>query len=62
VPFGCLAAALAFGTDTKMGNWLRARAADRQTRRGGAVAAPAPAPAVTGTDPQELSEGETTAS
>ncbi len=62
VPFGCLAAAMAFGTDTKMGNWLTAKAADRQTRKGRAVATAAPAPAVTGTNPQELSEGETTAS
>ena len=64
VPFGCLAAAMAFGTDTRMGDWLTARAASRQTRKGGAVAAPAPAPAVTGPDRQELpeSEGETTAS
>jgi hypothetical protein len=45
-----------------MGNWLTAKAADRQTRKGRAVATAAPAPAVTGTDPQELSEGETTAS
>jgi hypothetical protein len=62
VPFGCLAAAMAFGTDTKMGNWLTAKAADRQVRKGHAVAAAAPAPAVTGAAPQELSEGETAAS
>jgi hypothetical protein len=62
VPFGCLAAAMAFGTDTKMGNWLTAKAAGRQTRKGGAVAPAAVAPAVTGRGSQELSEGETTAS
>ena len=31
VPFGCLAAAMAFGTDTTMGNWLAARAGTRRT-------------------------------
>jgi hypothetical protein len=64
VPFGCLAAAMAFGSETRMGDWLTAKAAARQTRKGGAVAAPAPAPAVTDPGRQEVpeSEGETTAS
>jgi hypothetical protein len=64
VPFGCLAAAMAFGSETRMGDWLTAKAAARQTRKGEAVAAPAPAPAVTDPGGQEVSEseGETTAS
>jgi hypothetical protein len=61
VPFACLAAALAFGTDTVMGNWLRAKAVERQTRRGKAVTAPGTAE-VSGPGGQELAEGETAAS
>jgi hypothetical protein len=36
VPFGCLAAAMAFGTNTTMGNWLAAReGAQRPDEAGG---------------------------
>ena len=56
VPFACLAAAMAFGKDTTMGNWLAAKQGARQARKDGG----APAPASSGG--QELAEGETTAS
>jgi Dolichyl-phosphate-mannose-protein mannosyltransferase len=59
VPFACLAAAMAFGKDTTMGNWVAARQAARQERKGDAVTV-SPAPAIT--QGQELTEGETTAS
>ena len=50
VPFACLAAALAFGNDTKMGDWVRAREAARRDRKDGR------------TGGQELTPGETAAS
>jgi hypothetical protein len=59
VPFGCMAAAMAFGTDTRMGDWVRAKGAAWQERRGGGVTA---GPAAATPNGQELTEGETTAS
>lgn len=55
VPFACLAAAMASGKDTTMGNWLAAKQGARQAKKDGG-AAPA------GPGGQELAEGETTAS
>ena len=37
VPFGCLAAAMAFGTNTKLRNWLAAREGARRTDEAGGV-------------------------
>src|ERR1700761_1391217 len=37
VPFGCLAAAIAFGTGTPMGDWVRASAAAQRTGQAGGV-------------------------
>jgi hypothetical protein len=37
VPFGCLAAAMAFGTGTRMGDWVRASAAAQWTGKAGGV-------------------------
>src|SRR6202042_2240798 len=40
VPFACLAAAMAFGQDTKMGDWLTAREVAWKARKGGSAADP----------------------
>ncbi len=60
-PFACLAAAMAFGTNTKMGDWVRAKEAARQdskVRENGTGTAGA----VAGPGGQELPRGETAAS
>ncbi len=74
VPFGCLAAAIAFGKGTVGGNWLAARRA-RPAAVTASVNGPAPAPSGNGSVPasygsapaggqgdQELERDETTAS
>ncbi|HXP55231.1 MAG TPA: hypothetical protein VN847_09760, partial [Streptosporangiaceae bacterium] len=61
VPFAGMAAAMAFGRDTKMGDWVRARGAAYQARKGG-TAGTGSTPAADGPDGQELTPGETTAS
>jgi hypothetical protein len=59
VPFACLAAAMAFGTNTRMGNWVAAREAARKARKNGSGGGTA----VAGDSPsgQELTPGESTA-
>jgi hypothetical protein len=64
VPFAGLAAAMAFGSDTKMGDWVRAKEAARQDRKARKDGTGTPA-AVDGPGQgagQELTPGETAAS
>jgi hypothetical protein len=61
VPFAALAAAMAFGKDTKMGDWVRAREAARRDRKAGQDGAGTTG-AVDGPGRQELTPGETAAS
>jgi hypothetical protein len=61
VPFAGMAAAMAFGRDTKMGDWLRAKGAAYQARKGDTDGAGSTS-AADGPGGQELTPGETTAS
>jgi hypothetical protein len=65
VPFAGLAAAMAFGQNTKMGDWLAAKAAARKARKGGPAgpgAGDTETPGVVdGPGGQELTPGESTA-
>ncbi|HEY1672418.1 MAG TPA: hypothetical protein VGG50_06850, partial [Streptosporangiaceae bacterium] len=67
VPFACLAAALAFGQDTKMGDWLTAKGVAWKARKGGPEADPGAGDAaetpgvVDRPGGQELTPGESTA-
>jgi hypothetical protein len=66
VPFACLAAAMAFGQNTKMGDWLTAKGAARKARKDGPAAGPGPGETETPgvvdrPGGQELTPGESTA-
>jgi len=63
VPFACLAAAMAFGKNTRMGNWVAAKEAARAARKAGAggTAAGSDAEPPAGPKGQELTPGESTA-
>ena len=69
VPFACLAAAMAFGQNTIMGDWLAAKGVAWKARKGGAAAGPGAGDAgdietpgvVDSPGGQELTPGESTA-
>ncbi|HEY4700840.1 MAG TPA: hypothetical protein VIH64_03065, partial [Streptosporangiaceae bacterium] len=69
VPFACLAAAMAFGQNTIMGDWLAAKGVAWKARKGGAAAGPGAGDTgdietpgvVDGPGGQELTPGESTA-